>query len=449
MKHLCPECHQTLEESATRCSCGWELSDVLHQSSWSPSGESILDSVATTAHSSGDGTTTLDQPNGGLPDAPSLPMAVGLQLSKVKKLIASENYLEALARINRTVSDAPSERLAECMSLKGFLHYQLGETDKAELACTQAIEGNWEDPNTFAWRAASRGEQNKWRLAFNDLHRACELTAPNSDQYLTLMEQYSVTAQKYFHEQTKQASPPADIFCDRAWMYLRQGSLRKAERDFKLALSIQIDHHWSALGLAKTHHQAGVQQHLEPLLASAASPEAPIECRRSAYELSARINHQAGLISATDFNLHKMYRLAGNDTRQRIKSCRIRRELGFPIRSIDTLTKLLEAEPSAMMGLLVRAQCYTAIKSYMLAVKDFTRFLNVYPDHTDAMLGRATDLLAMRRFFARTRRHRSRAGVNSRSLRSGFITSQNTSSGGQTERGVGGLRKGDSARDAC
>ena len=398
MKHFCPHCHQVLAESASRCGCGWKLSDVLDQPTWSQADISPPDVVAIPVHSSGDGKATLDRPNGGLPNAPSLPVAVDLQLSKVKKLIASEDYLKALACINRAVSDTPPERLAECMSLKGFLHYQLGETEKAEVACTAAIDGNWEDPNTFAWRAASRGEQNKWRLAFNDLHRACELTAPNSDQYLALMDQYSETAQKYFHEQTKKSSPSADIFCDRAWMYLRQGSLRKAERDFKLALSIQIDHYWTALGLAKTHHQAGVHQHLEQLLASAASPEAPVECRRSAYELSARINHQAGLVSATDLNLHKMYRLAGKDVRQRIQCCRVRAELGFPIRSINTLTKILDADPTAMMGLLVRAECYTATKSYMLAVKDFTRFLNVHPDHTGALLGRATALLAMKRF---------------------------------------------------
>ena len=357
MKHLCPECQQALQKSKSRCSCGWELSDVLDQPDWSQLEDNTDDSETISDHSSSDVAVDVGQPD------PRLPVAIDLQLSKVKTLIAAEDYLKALACINQAVSESPTERLAECMSLKGFLHYQLGEADEAELACTAAIEGNWEDPNTFAWRAASRGEQNKWRLAFNDLHRAVELTAPNSDEYLSLMDQYSEAAQKYFHVQTKQASPSADIFCDRAWMYLRQGSLRKAERDFKLALSIEIDHHWSALGLAKTHHQAGVHKHLKPLLLSAASPDAPIECRRSAYELSARINHQAGLVSATDLELHQLYRLAGKDTRQRIQSCRIRAELGFPIRSIDTLTKILAADPQAMMGWLVRAECYTAIKS--------------------------------------------------------------------------------------
>ena len=328
----------------------------------------------------------------------TLPLAVDLQLTKAKQLIAKQDFPRALACLNRAIADAPGQRIAECMSLKGFSHYQIGESKKAEQACTIAIEGNWEDPNTFAWRAASRGEQNKWRLAFNDLHRACELTAPHSDQYLALMEQYSEVAKEFFHQQTKLPSPPAGVFCDRGWMYLRQGRLRKAERDFKLALSIDIDHRWSALGLAKTHHQAGVTQHLESLLVSAASPEAPTQCRRSAYELSARINHQSGLIAATDQDLHQLYRLAGEHYRQKIQSCQLRAELGFPIRSIDTLTKILQTNPNATMALLVRGECYTAIKSYTQAIKDFTRFLNVHPDHADAMIGRANALLGMKQF---------------------------------------------------
>ena len=359
----------------------------------SPNSEDVAsEAIATVTENSGS-----DQASNTAAADSSL-IAIEMRLIKAKELIAAKDYLKALAYLDHAASEASVEHLAECMSLKGFLHYQLGESEKAEQACTVAIEGNWEDPNTFAWRAASRGEQNKWRLAFNDLHRACELTAPNNDQYLALMDQYSDTAKEYFHEQTKQASPSADIFSDRAWMYLRQGSLRKAERDFKMALSIEIDHRWAALGLAKTHHQAGVRKHLESLLLSAAHSDAPLECRRSAIELSARINHQAGLIGPTDSDLHQLYRLAGKDTRQRIQSCRIRAELGFPIRSIDTLTKILDHDPGAMMGWLVRGECYTTVKNYVLAVKDFTRFLNVHPDHIHAMLGRASALLSMKRF---------------------------------------------------
>ena len=401
MKQLCPECQQPLNKSTSHCVCGWELSnavesDVQKQPIKSQPTKTGPVGVASPAQSDVIPTATLDE--SGSDSASDEPLAVDLQLSRAKELIADQAYMKALACLNRVVADAPPERLAECMALKGFLHYQLGEADKAEKACTAAIEGNWEDPNTFAWRAASRGEQNKWRLAFNDLHRACELTAPNSDQYLTLMDQYSEAAKEYFHEQTKQSSPSADIFCDRAWMYLRQGSLRKAERDFKLALSIEIDHRWAALGLAKTHHQAGVKKHLEPLLVSAAASDSPLECRRSALELGARINHEAGLIAETDSNLHQLYKLAGKDTRQKIQSCRIRAELGFPIRAMDTLTKILAAEPRAMMGWLVRGQCHATVKNYALAVKDFSRFLDVHPDHVDAMLGRATALLAMKRF---------------------------------------------------
>ena len=355
--------------------------------------------VVIEVHSNGKGTTVLDQQADDQLAGESLPLAVDLQLTKARKLIADQKFSNALACLNSAIADAPTQRLAECMSLKGFSHYQLGESEEAELACTVAIEGNWEDPNTFAWRAASRGEQNKWRLAFDDLHRACELTAPHSDQYLELMEQYAVAAKEYFHGQTKLESPSADVFSDRAWMYLRQGSLRKAEKDFKLALSIDIKHRWAALGLAKTHYQAGVNQHLEPLLVAAVNPDGPVQCRRAAYELSARINHQAGLIAATDLDLHQIYRLAGKDHRQKIRSCRLRAELGFPIRSIDILMKVLQANPDATMAWLVRGECYTAIKSYVLAVKDFTRFLNVHPDHVDAILSRATALLAMKRFL--------------------------------------------------
>ena len=408
MKQLCPQCQQTLKESTSRCDCGWELSaavdsDVKQQQAQSRPDDVRPDGETRQAKSKVKEEITLEKSDGrsaraGPAPAGALPLTVDSQLAKAKDFIAAKAYMKALACLNRAVSHAPAERIAECMSLKGFLHYQLGEAEKAEKACTVAIEGNWEDPNTFAWRAASRGEQNKWRQAFNDLHRACELTAPNSDQYLALMEQYSEAAKEYFHKQTKQSSPSADIFSDRAWMYLRQGILRKAERDFKLALSIEINHRWAALGLAKTHHQAGVSKHLESLLNSAASPDAPLECRRSAFELSARINHQAGLVAPTDLHLHQHYRLAGKDTRQRIQSCRIRAELGFPIRSMDTLTKILEADPGAMMGWLVRGDCHAAVKNYVLAVQDFTRFLNVNPDHIHAMLGRASALLAMKRF---------------------------------------------------
>ena len=398
MKHLCPECQKTLKNS-TSCECGWKLSNVLSHSVVSRANPSSANDDSTSAHAGQNGKAKSNRPIADTLPGDALPLAVDLQLSRAKELIAKQEFQKALACLNRAVADEPGERLPECMSLKGFSLYQLGELEQAEKACTIALEGNWEDPNTFAWRAASRGEQNKWRLAFNDLHRACELTAPNSDQYLALMEQYSEVAKEYFHEQTKLPSPPADVFCDRGWMYLRQGSLRKAERDFKLALSINIDHRWSALGLAKTHRQAGVTQHLESLLVSAAGPDAPIECRRSAYELSARINHQAGMTSATDFDLHQLYRLAGKDYRRKIQSLRLRAELGFPIRSIDTLINILEATPDATMALLVRGECYTTIKSYTHAIKDFTRFLNVHPNHIDAMLGRARALLGMQRFL--------------------------------------------------
>ena len=100
--------------------------------------------------------------------------------------------------LNQAIIDAPPERLAECFSLRGYVHLKNQEFVRAEDDCSEAISHNWDEAQTYAWRAAARGEQNKWRLAFDDLDRACELAEPNRDQYLKLMESYSETASELF-----------------------------------------------------------------------------------------------------------------------------------------------------------------------------------------------------------------------------------------------------------
>ena len=145
MKHLCPECQKTLKNS-TSCECGWELSNVLSHSILSqPDQNSADDSV----HAAENG-TNLNQSIADTLPGDALPLAVDLQLSKAKELIAQEKFQKALACLDQAIADTPGERLPECMSLKGFTLYQLGDLENAEKACTIAIEGNWEDPNTFA-----------------------------------------------------------------------------------------------------------------------------------------------------------------------------------------------------------------------------------------------------------------------------------------------------------
>lgn len=397
MKHACPECQQKLDEFAIRCDCGWELATVLD--------ESINRGLAATAERKSQDFVVIparassqddDARISGVASEDDVPLPVELQLTRARQLIEDEDFPRAIACINRALAEAPIERRAECLSLKGYTHYRLGELDKAEEACTKAITDNWEDARAFAWRAAARGEQNKWRLAFEDLHEACELTAPREEEYLQLMEKYAGPASQHFRETVKNGDATADTFCDRGWVYLRRGKLRKAERDFKHALSLNIDHRWAALGLALTHRQAGVVKHLEPLLNAAA--EGPKECRRLAFETSSQINHEAGMIAATDHDLHHLHRMARGDSAKMIQACRLRARLGFPIRSIDILTKLLKKSPESTLGWLVRGECYAAIKSYSLACKDFTRFLNVYSDHVDALIARASTLLAMQKY---------------------------------------------------
>lgn len=396
MKHACPECHQKLEEFAIRCECGWELAIVLNESmnrGLSTTAERQRQEVVVIPTRS---STQADDDFNNEVNDDDVPLPVELQLVRAKELIEQEDFSKAIACVNRALAGAPADRRAECLALKGYTHYRLGELDRAEQTCTEAIDENWEDARTFAWRAAARGEQNKWRLAFEDLHTACELATPHEEEYLQLMEKYASPAREYFRATIKRGEATADTFCDRGWVYLRRGVLRKAERDFKHSLSLDIDHRWAALGLALTHRQAGVTKHLESLLIAAA--EGPIACRRLAFETSSRINHEANLIAATDHDLHHLHRMARGDSAEMIQACRLRAELGFPIRSIDILTKVLKKSPDSTLGWLVRGECYAAIKSYSLACKDFTRFLNVYPDHVNALIARGGTLLAMQKY---------------------------------------------------
>jgi len=119
------------------------------------------------------------------------PLEVDLQIQLAMDYVTLGNYTSALASLNRAIVDLPPERLAECFSLRGYVQLKSLEFELAEQDCTRAINQHWEDAQTYAWRAAARGEQNKWRKAFDDLERACELAGPQRDQYLGLMDSWN------------------------------------------------------------------------------------------------------------------------------------------------------------------------------------------------------------------------------------------------------------------
>lgn len=335
--------------------------------------------------------------NGSDDDDDSLPPSkTDLQIQKAKELIGEEEFSKSHGYLSRAIADAPTERLAECFSLRGYVYYRQGDVVNAEAECTKAIQQNWEDANTYAWRAAARGEQNKWRLAFDDLQSACDIAGSNRDEYFRLMDSYRQAAKSYFQEQIRSGTDSADLFCERGWVYYRCSKPSKAERDFKQALQRDDKHGWASMGLAMVHREAGVHQHLSKLLESALAGD--LDCQRLALQNCAELHFAKGDVTAANKDLARLTHLAGGDSQSIVDVCRIRSNMGDHIQAIDQISTLVEDTPEEHFAWLVRGQCYRAIKNYPLAVKDYSRFLRFFPEHMDALVGRADCFVAMRKY---------------------------------------------------
>ena len=342
--------------------------------------------------SSSNSKLNLDESSDALPP----PSQVELQILKAKELIGQESFSKSLGYLSRAITEASLQRRAECYSLRGYVYYRQGDVVRAEEECTKAIQENWEDANTYAWRAAARGEQNKWRLAFDDLQKACDIAGSNRDEYFRLMESYSSAAKTYFQNQIKLGLDTADLFTERGWVYYRCSMAAKAERDFKQALAKDSEHAWASLGLALVHREAGVFQHLSKLLESALTGD--LECQRIALRNCAELHFESGDLTAANKDLKRLTLLANDDPQAIVEVCRLRSRLGDNIQAIEQLSNLIGQREDEHFAWLVRGQCYQAIKNYPLAIKDLSRFLRYFPEHLDALTGRATSYMATRKF---------------------------------------------------
>ena len=323
------------------------------------------------------------------------PLEIDLQIQKAMDFIELENYTSALSYLNRAIIDIPPERLAECFSLRGYVHLKNLDFVRSESDCTQAINQNWEEAQTYAWRAAARGEQNKWRKTFDDLEKACELAGSQRDQYLSLMDSYSESASEYYREQIKNGNESADMFFDRGWIYFRSGKYQKAERDFKHALTIQADHPWASVGLAKLRFQHGDGKNIRELCDAATQGDA--SCERTALYIRARLNKKEGKIDAAQRDLDRLLELSADDSKLLVQCCQLRSDLGDHVKAIDGLTEVLATSPDHHLASLSRGDCYRAIKNYAMAINDYKRYLRFYPDDVKALIRRAEMFLATKR----------------------------------------------------
>ncbi len=396
MIRQCPSCRHRMTDFEFQCSqCGWDLLDSQPAEGESTPSANAGNGAVELTHQATEleigGQASLSGTR--LPNPELPPSQFELHLREANALIGVEQWDKALLNLNRAIADASEEQLPECHSLRGYVYYCQGEVDQAEQECTLAIEHHWEDANTYAWRAAARGEQKKWRLAFDDLQRACDLAGSEQDQFLQLLESYAESAKEYFQERIQAGDDSADLLSERGWVYYRCSQLNKAERDFKLALGRDREHAWASLGLALVHQQAGVTRHLTPLLEVAL--QGPVDCQRQALQVCAQAHHDLGNPHAAYQDLQRLTQLAADNPRQQVEVCRLRYQLGDYLEAIDHLDQILEANPDDHFASLVRGQCFQSIKNYPLAIRDYTRFLRVYPEHLQALVRRAECNLAI------------------------------------------------------
>lgn len=420
----CPKCHTRLTDFAVSCEkCGWSIIDnsTPAQLTGTPSSTSpetdqvdkkttdsdhlimIVKHVAKTApppppedKSTEDIPPAVRETNGMTTVTDMPPLELDLQIQKAMDFIELENYTSALSYLNRAIIDIPPERLAECFSLRGYVHLKNLDFVRSENDCTQAINQNWEEAQTYAWRAAARGEQNKWRKTFDDLEKACELAGSQRDQYLSLMDSYSETASEYYREQIKNGNESADLFFERGWIYFRSGKYEKAERDFNHALAIQPDHAWASGGLAQLRFEHGDGKNIRNLCNSATHGDAA--CERAALKIRAKLNQKEGKVESAQHDLDRLIELAGDDSKLLVECCRLRSDLGDHVKAIDGLTEVLESAPDHHLASLSRGDCYRAIKNYSMAISDYKRYLRFYPDDVKALIRRAEMFMVTQRF---------------------------------------------------
>lgn len=345
MSQLCPNCQKQLKEFAVGCPyCGWNLAENIQ---------------------------------GAAPEVPAKVEASTDHLDAIDE----GNFPVALDLLNKAIINGSEDELGELYSLRGYVHLKLGQYDKAENDCDEAILRHHNQPQTLAWRAASRGEQDKWRAAFDDLAKAYETSTRDRDQYLQLMQAYSESAREFFQEQITQGNDDPEIFFDRAWVYLKAGKLNKAERDFQQTLDRAPNHAGAAVGLAELKFDQNDYEAAMQLAEKACDDE---KWKRKSLEIHARSAHELGRPQACFKDLNKLRKLVGQDSRLAYQCGVLRSSLGDHVGAIADLTHAYQANQFNYPALLKRADCYAAIRNFALAEKDYLQFIKSNPEEADA-----------------------------------------------------------------
>ena len=437
----CPKCQTNLEMFALKCEdCGWSII-----ASETPTGSQVhadepielspSDHVGGESENSRSRLTQLNNKRGSeraqqsprssstanysSPDSQRLAQstkAADREFARGMELVEAEDFANAMAHFNRAIVIAPVERLGEFYSLRGYCHLKQSDFRRAEKDCTEAIALNCCDSQTYAWRAAARGEQLNWPAAFDDLDLACIAAGAQRDAYLELMESYAVTASEHYRNEIAAGKDSANLFFSRGWVYLRCGKYDKSFRDFQLAIKLERDHPWAWTGLAKLwtekHIDAATFDRVDQDIEVAVAPphddldvirwcsrgeHGDINCRREALQMRSRLYRAAGKLDAAKNDLQTLVEMAGDDPDALVACCELRFEMGQAMPAVTQLNQVLRAHSEFQKALLLRGRCFARVKNYSLAASDLLRYLQLNPEDHSAGIELAKVYLATNR----------------------------------------------------
>jgi len=368
MLNVCPQCQQNLEDFSVSCDeCGWSVVDLSP-----PSAPAV----------SAAGPTAANRPE----SAPN------------QTTDPSTNSTTPAATEQTSV-----HRLGECYSLRGYCHLKNNDFKRAEDDCSEAISLNCQDAQTYAWRAASRGEQNKWKETFDDLDRACNVAGDERDAFVELTDSYAETAADYFRDSIEAGKQSADLFFERGWVFLRTGKAEKARQDFQAALEIDPIHAWASTGMAKLLlkdsrllsrlRRASRRRKLQRdngrlddlsteaimLCSLGAAKTAAHACQSEALTIRARLYHNMGKPDRANRDLSRLTKRAGEDPELIVECCQLRFELADYMSAVTQLTAVLKENPTYQRALLLRGKCYAKVRNYPLAIDDLEAYLQSNP----------------------------------------------------------------------
>lgn len=319
-------------------------------------------------------------------------------LDKAMQRIEKESYEAAVRSINRAIVAAPLDRIGECYSLRGYCHLKLDAFDRSDKDCSEAIRQNWNDPQTYAWRAAARGEQNQWRRAFSDLEKAWHLSSEDRDRFTGLMDSYSDACEFWFK---KQDMTP-DTLCEMGWVHLYRSRNAKAEECFRKALEVNSDHALASAGLAKLifdnkspsgrYRSARAAEVLQYTMVAMTGTS---ECHQVVLPIRIKIHRSKGDLDRAMEDLGQLQKLAQDDAELAVRCCRLRYEAGDFMVAIRDLSKMLKSDPPPADALLLRGDCYREIRNHLLAIRDYSQYLSLRVDDTEALSRLAESNLAI------------------------------------------------------